>query len=46
MIANVTYVGSPARGERDVLGMFLDLFQPVQPAIMVREQLCDVGMPS
>ena len=35
LVTNVTAVGSPDRAERDILRMFLDVFGPVQAAIVV-----------
>ena len=46
LIADVTFVGSPARAECELLGMILDVFWPVQLAIVVGEPLCDLRIPS
>ena len=46
LTANVPSVSSPAREERDVFGIILDVFWPVQPAIVVGEPLYDLGIPS
>ena len=42
----ITPVGSPDRAERDILGMILDVFGPIQAVVVVGEQLCDVGIPA
>ena len=41
LIANMTAVRSPDRAERDMLGMILDVFWPIQAASVVGETLCD-----
>ena len=46
VIADATTVWSPDRVESDILGMILGVFWSVQAVIMVREQLCDLGIPS
>ena len=46
LVAGVTPVGSPAIAEREILGIILDIFQPVWPAIVVGEPLSDLGIPS
>ena len=42
----VTSIGFPDRVERDILGMILSVFWPSQATFVVREPLCDVGIPS
>ena len=46
LIADMTSVGSPARAERDILGVILDVLWPIQSAFVARVPLCDVGVPS
>ena len=46
LVANVTFVGSPDRAERDILGMLFDVFWSIQAAFVVGEPLCDVGIHS
>ena len=46
LIANVTPVRSPARAERDILGMILDVFSPIQAPFVVEEALSDVATSS
>ena len=46
LVADVTPVRSPARAERDILGMVLDVFWPIQDTFVVGEPLCDVGISS
>ena len=46
LITNATSVGPPARAEHDILGMILDVIRPVQPAIVVKEPLCDMEIHS
>ena len=46
LVANVTPVESPDRAERDLLGMLLDVFWPIQATVMVGQPLCDIGIPS
>ena len=43
---NVTTIGSHDRVERDILGMILDVFWPIQATFAARVPLCDVGTPS
>ena len=45
VITNVTTAGSPDSAERDNLRMILEIFWPVQAAIVVGEPLCDLGTP-
>ena len=46
LVTDVTAVESHDRVEREILGMVLDVFQPVQIALVVEEPLCDMGIPS
>ena len=45
-VANATPVVSPDRAERDIYGVIIDVFWPIQDALVVEEPLCDVGTPS
>ena len=45
LVANVTAVESPARAKRDILGMILDGFPPIQADFVVGEPVCGVGIP-
>ena len=42
LAADVTPVGSPAKDERDILGMILDVVWPIQASFVVGEPLCDI----
>ena len=44
LVTNVMTVGSPARTEREILGMTLNVFRPIQGTILVAESLCDLGI--
>ena len=44
LVANVLSVGSPDRAERDILGVILGVFWPVQATFVGGEPLCDVGI--
>ena len=46
LVASLTAVRSLARVEHDILGMILDVFWPVQAAVVVGEPLCDLEIPS
>ena len=46
LVANVTTVGSPDRAKHAILGIILDIFGSFQAIFVVRELLCDVGIPS
>ena len=47
MIVNETSVGSPARAERDILGVIVDVCLLIQAAFVVREEpVCDLGIHS
>ena len=46
LTADVTLVGSPAKVKHNMLGTVLGIFLPIQATFVVREQLCDVGIPS
>ena len=46
LINDVTPVGPPGRAEGDILGIILDVFWPVQNAIVVGESVSDMGIPS
>ena len=39
LVADVTSVGSPARAKRDIFGMILDIFWPIQANFVVGEPL-------
>ena len=41
-VADITPIGAPDRAERDILGMTLGLFWPIQAAFAVVEPLLDV----
>ena len=45
LLADVTPVRSPDRAERDILGMILGVFWPIQVVFVTGEPLCDVGTP-
>ena len=45
-VSDVTPVRSPDRAERDILGMMLGVFWPIQAVFVVGEPLCDAGTPS
>ena len=45
-LADVTPVGSPAKVKHNIVGMVLGVFLPIQNAFVIREQLCDVRIPS
>ena len=45
-VSNVAAVGSSDRAERDILGVILNFFWPIQATVVVREPLCDAGIPS
>ena len=45
LIANVTSVGFPARAEREMLRLILDIIWPIQAAIVAGETVCDLGIP-
>ena len=42
----VTAVGLHDREERDIFGILLGVFWPIQATFVIRESLCDVGIPS
>ena len=42
LITNVTAVGPPARAKRDILGMMLDVFWPIQATFVIGESFCDL----
>ena len=42
LVADVTAVGSPDRGEHAILGMILEVSCPIQAIFVVGEPLCDV----
>ena len=46
LVANVTPVGFLHRAERDILGMILGSFLPIQAIFVVGEPLCDVEIPA
>ena len=46
LIGDVTSVRPPTRAERELFGMILNIFRPVQPAIVAEEPLCDLGISS
>ena len=46
LVTNVTYVGSPVRPVREIFGMILIVFLPIQAAIVVGEPPCDLGISS
>ena len=46
IVADVTPVGSPARAERDILGMLLDVFWPIEAHFVGGGPLYDVGIHS
>ena len=47
LFAEITVIGSPDRGERDIFGMILlSGFWPIQATFVVGEAFCDVGLPS
>ena len=46
LIADVAAVCSPDRAERSILGIVLGVFWPIEDIFVIREQLCDVGVPS
>ena len=47
LIADVTAVGSaPARAERYLFGVILDIFWPIHATFVVGELFCDLGIPS
>ena len=41
----VTAVGSHDREERDIFGMMLGVFWPIQATFVIGETFCDVGIP-
>ena len=45
LIADVPSVGFPARAERDIFGVILGVFWPIQASFVVGESFCDVGIP-
>ena len=45
LVTDVTPVGSHYRPEHDTLGMIVNVFWPIQAAIVVREPLWDLGIP-
>ena len=45
LVADVTSVRSPDRGEREILGMILGVFWSFQVASVIEEPRCDVGAP-
>ena len=42
LIADITSVGSPARTERDILRVILDVFLQIQATFVAGESLCDI----
>ena len=46
LIADVTFVGSPARAERYMLRVIFDGFWPIQDAFVVWEPFCHLEIPS
>ena len=46
LVTDVKAAGSPARAERAILGMILDVFVTIQAIFVIGEPLCDVGTPS
>ena len=48
LVTNVTALGSPAsaREESDIFWVIIDIFWPIQVAIVAREHLCDLKIPS
>ena len=46
LVADVTAVGSPARGEHDIVWVMLVVFSPIQAVFVVEEPFCDAGIPS
>ena len=46
LFSDVTAAGPPDRAERDIFGMFLGVFWPIQATFVVGEPLSDVGIPS
>ena len=42
LIADVTSGGSPAKAEREMLGVILGVFLPIKAAFVVGEPLCEV----
>ena len=46
LVADVIPVGSPARAERDILGMLLDVFWSIQAAFLIGGSRCGLGVPS
>ena len=44
-IANVTPVRWPVRAEHDIVGVILDIFWPIQAAIVAREPFHNPGIP-
>ena len=45
-IAYVTSVGFPDKAERDIFWVIFGVFWPIQPAFVVMEPLCGLGIPS
>ena len=45
MVANETAVGSLDRTKRDILGMILTVFWPIQATFVVGGPLCDARLP-
>ena len=46
LIANVMSVGSPAKAEHGFLGWIWTFFWPIQAALGVGEEFCDLEIPS
>ena len=46
LVADKTSVGSPVRAEREMLGILLDVFWPIQASFVVWKALCGLEIPS
>ena len=45
LVSDVTPIVSPERAERDIFGVILGVFWPIQTANVAGESLCDLETP-